>query len=80
MGQTLAFSTVKTYLSGVRFLHLSLGFDNPFAKFPRTKLALKGLKREAAPTRKHLPVTLQIDTLFAYKEKDEEMDCKSEVR
>ena len=60
MGETLAFSTVKTYLSGVRFLHLSLGFDNPFAKFPRTKLALKGLKREAAPTRKRLPVTPQI--------------------
>lgn len=60
LGESLAYSTTKTYLSAVRFLHLSHGFQNPFPKFPRTKLALKGLKREAGPTRKRLPVTPQI--------------------
>ena len=57
MNESLALSTVKTYLSAIRFLHLYLGFDNPFPQFPRIALVMKGLKRSASPPRKRLPVT-----------------------
>ena len=57
MNDSLALSTVKTYLSPIRFLHLYLGFDNPFPQFPRIALVMKGLERSASPPRKRLSAT-----------------------
>ena len=55
--ESLALSTIQTYLSAVRFLHLSLGFQNPFPDFPRIMLVMKGLKKSSVPIRKRLPIT-----------------------
>ena len=45
--------SVRNYLSGVKYLHVSLGFDFPFYDAPELKLTLCGLERmvKHAPSR-----------------------------
>ena len=38
-------STVKSYLSAVRSLHVIMGLDSPSANHPRVQLVLRGIKR-----------------------------------
>ena len=38
-------STVKSYLSAVRSLHVIMGLDSPSANHPRVQLVLRGTKR-----------------------------------
>ena len=54
--------TIKTYLSGVRFLHIRSGFPDPFTShLPRLGYTLKGVKRVEAERgggqRTRLPIT-----------------------
>ena len=61
-GEGLKHRTIKTYLSGVRFLHIRSGFPDPFlSHMPRLDYTMKGVKRVEAEKgggqRTRLPVT-----------------------
>ena len=62
----LKYRTIKTYLSGVRFLQIRSGFPDPFgdSHMPRLQYTLKGIKRvearEGGPQRLRLPITPKI--------------------
>ena len=44
--EKLKYSTIKTYLSGVRFLHIAEGHPNPFVgALPRLDYVLRGVKK-----------------------------------
>ena len=48
-GEGLKHRTIKTYLSGVRFLHIRSGFPDPFlSHMPRLDYTMKGVKRVEA--------------------------------
>lgn len=50
LAQTRAHSTIKTYLAGVRHLHIKNGLENPLENRPRLDLVLKGVtKAELSP-------------------------------
>ena len=58
----VAVATIKVYLSGVRQLHISSGFANPFQKeMPRLNLVLRSYRRSgsavAARRPQRLPIT-----------------------
>ena len=38
-------STIKSYLSAVRYLHVMVDLGNPFVDHPRIQLVLRGMKR-----------------------------------
>ena len=59
LAQTRAHATLKSYLSGVRFLHITHGFPNPLANLLRLDLVLKGIKRikPRPPSQIRLPIT-----------------------
>ena len=58
LAQTRAHSTIRTYLSSVRHLHILHGFPNPLVYTPRLELVLKGIQhmkpRQGKP---RLPIT-----------------------
>lgn len=60
----LAYSTIKSYLSGVRSACIELGMQRPMppAELPRLQRMLRGLKKEqrGPATRARLPVTLEL--------------------
>ena len=45
LAQSVAPSTIRTYLAGVRHLHITRGLPNPLEKSPRLDLAIAGAKR-----------------------------------
>ena len=49
----MTIQSVRNYLSGVKYLHVSTGFDFPFYEAPELKLTLHGLDRmvKHAPSR-----------------------------
>ena len=54
-------STVKSYLSAVRSLHVMLGLDNSFVNNPRIQLVLRGIKRLQGNNRRlHRPITPEL--------------------
>ena len=58
LAQSRAVSTIRTYLAGVRHLHIIHGFTNPLQSTPRLDLVLKGLKRvKLRPGKPRLPIT-----------------------
>lgn len=61
----LAHSTIKSYLSAVRHLQISLGHEDPFvAHWPRLEHVTRGIKvcqgREGRTPRRKLPITPEI--------------------
>ena len=63
--QNLSASTIRTYLLGIRQMHIAGGFPDPLIDhMPRLRQVLKGIKVQTAklgkPTRTHLPVTPSI--------------------
>ena len=60
--QGLSYASIKVYMSAVRNLHVSEGLHEEFAKHltPRLELVLKGIKKESAPRRLRLPITLDV--------------------
>ena len=58
-------STVKSYLSAVRSLHVMLGLDNPFVNNPRIQLVLRGIKRLQGNNRRlRRPITPELCYFF----------------
>ena len=56
----LTHSTIKSYLSAVRFFHITAGQGDPFVPgaFPRLQYVLRGIKRAPHPApRLRLPIT-----------------------
>ena len=60
--QGLAHTSIKVYLSAVRSLHVAAGQHKEFAQqlTPRLQQVLTGVKKESAPRRPRLPITLEI--------------------
>ena len=58
----LSASTVKGYLSAVRYSQISLGFGDPkIGEMPQLEYVTKGMRKlSSTPSRSHLPVTLAI--------------------
>ena len=62
-GEGIRHSTIKVYLSAIRFLQIASGLGDPFAKssWPRLEYVLKGIKRNQAETgvksKPRLPIT-----------------------
>ena len=58
LSQQVSYSTIRSYLSAVRQLHISKGYRDPLANTPRLDLVLKGTKhlRPGAPDTR-LPIT-----------------------
>jgi len=61
----ISITTIKVYLSAVRYIHLCRGLHNHFKRqfTPRLNLILRGIRKRQActrPTRQRLPVTIQI--------------------
>ncbi len=61
LAQTRAHSTIRTYLAGVRHLHIIHNYGNPLEKKLKLDLVLKGIHR-VQPNQKapRLPVTLVV--------------------
>jgi hypothetical protein len=58
MSQRVCHSTIRSYLSAVRHLHLARGFQDPLAGTTRLDLALKGLRKRKPRSRDpRLPIT-----------------------
>ena len=58
LAQDLAHSTIRSYLSGVRNLHITNGFPDPLPGSLRLNLVLNGIRRvKAHPPKVKLPVT-----------------------
>lgn len=56
----LAHQTIKSYLSAVRYFHISAGYGDPFppGAFPLLQYILRGIKRSPRPpSRPRLPIT-----------------------
>ena len=60
--QGLSYASIKVYMPAVCNLHVSEGLHEEFAKHltPRLELVLKGIKKESAPRRLRLPITLDV--------------------
>ena len=63
--RNLSYATIKTYLSGVRSIHVASGHHSSFNEClsPRLHQVLKGIKKEKAassPPRVRRPITIQI--------------------
>ncbi len=62
-GEGIRHSTIKVYLSAIRYLQIESGLGDPFAKasWPRLEYVLKGIKRNQAETgvksKPRLPIT-----------------------
>lgn len=61
----LSHTTIKVYLSAVRYQHITAGFYKEFSSHltPRLEMVLKGIKKDTANqhnTRPRLPVTIEI--------------------
>ena len=58
LAQSRTESTIRSYMSAVRHLHIIHGYENPLASKPRLELVLKGIRRikpkSSAP---RLPIT-----------------------
>ena len=58
MSQRVCHSTIRSYLSAVRHLHLASGFQDPLVGATRLELALKGLRKRKPRARDaRLPIT-----------------------
>ncbi len=58
LSQHVCHATVRSYLSAIRHLHLSHGFQDPLKQSGQLELALKGLKRRKPRTAdSRLPIT-----------------------
>ena len=58
LAQDLAHSTIRSYLSGVKNLHILSGMADPLPGALRLNLVLKGIRRvKATPPKVKLPVT-----------------------
>ena len=54
----LSYATIRSYLSAIRFLHLSNGYTDPTACTPQLSLLLKGARRRNPAVRdRRLPIT-----------------------
>ena len=56
----LKISTVKTYLSGVRSLHILQGFSSPLDNCPRLQMALRAVERVSTAPVQKLPITVDM--------------------
>lgn len=58
LAQMREHSTIRSYLSGVRFIHITNGLQNPLENTPRLDLVLKGIRRvKPKRTNPRLPIT-----------------------
>ena len=58
-------STVKSYLSAVRSLHVMMGLDNPFCQSPQSSVSARGIKRLQGNNRRlRRPITPELWLLF----------------
>lgn len=58
MSQRVCYSTIRSYLSAVRHLHLAKGFQDPLVGTTHLELALKGLRKRKPRSRDaRLPIT-----------------------
>ena len=65
LAKTLKVGTIKTYLAGVRNLHVLNGFDLPLKQFVRLQYVLRGIKRvQGVSKRVRLPITIHHLTMF----------------
>ena len=61
-------STVKSYLSAVRSLHVIMGLDSPSVNHPRVQLVLRGIKRLQCNNRRlRRPTTPELLLFFRDK-------------
>ena len=63
--ESLQYRSIKTYLSGLRYFHISAGLGDPYkSHMPKLDYVLKGVKRVQAMSgggaRKRLPITPSI--------------------
>ena len=63
----LSYVTIRSYLSAIRFLHLSNGYTDPIANTPQLSLLIKGAQRRKPVARdKRLPITpLILETIYS---------------
>ena len=59
--QSISHSSIRSYLSGVRHLHIIHGLTNPLEKTLRLDLLLRGIRRDA-PKKKHPPPDYTTDS------------------
>ena len=72
MSQRLSFATIRTYLSAVRFLHISNGQGDPLSGKLQLDLLLRGVRRSKPGSKDtRLPVTpLVLDKMYAILNKN----------
>ena len=60
LAESVGWGTIRSYLSALRFVQISMGFPDPsFSSFPRLSYLLKGIHRSipSSPRAKRLPIT-----------------------
>ena len=72
LSQRLSYSSIRSYLSAVRFLHIANGHPDPLAKKLKLDLLLRGLRRRKPGSQdKRLPVTpLILEKIFSVLNKN----------
>ena len=72
LSQPLSYSSIRSYLSAVRFLHIANGHPDPLAKKLKLELLLRGLRRRKPGSQdKRLPVTpLILEKIFSVLNKN----------
>ena len=72
MSQRLSFATIRTYLSAVRFLHVSNGYGDPLTGKLQFDLLLRGVRRNKPGSKdKRLPVTpLILEKMYGVLNRD----------
>ena len=65
LARSIKYSSIKSYLSAVRHLHIRNGYNLDFKKYPRLQLICKGITRaQGCSTRVRLPITIHLLKLF----------------
>ena len=65
----VTWKTIKSYLQGVRSLHIDLGLADPVINQPRLERTFRGIKREQGAKvagRPRLPITLSVLASFGF--------------
>ena len=58
--QNLKHSTIKTYLSALRSMHVLQSFDNPLHNCHRLQMALRAIQHMSQAPVQKLPITVQL--------------------
>ena len=62
----LSHTTIKVYLSAVRYQHITAGFYNEFASHltPKLEMVLKGIKKDMASRQNTPPRRVKVEQAF----------------